>query len=232
MVDWVLTGKGTATRKWDGIAIMVSGGSVFRRFEWKPGSPVPQGFIKCQDPNIKYPNMAIPGWVPVNPEFLTAPKNTDEKHLRDAWEMYLRDMRQIASLKAVYGKAEYVNPYAPEKKEVKMTLPDGTYELCGPDNHGNHEQLSYSRLYAHGANVVKGVPRTYEGLKKFLETYEGEGIVWHLKTGAVTQMAKIKRSDFGYSGRPKPVVEEVKDVVADNLVVDCDTGSAIGLSRD
>lgn len=213
-VDWVLSSKGTPMRKWDGIAILVDRGIVYHRIEWHSGSPVPDGFIKCQDVNSKYPDASIPGWVPVDDRFKTAPKSADETSLQIAWNLYIADLQQLAVLQEAKdkaaGKVSIVNRYAPEKKEVISTVPAGTYELCGPDIRGNHEDLSHPKLYRHDAHSIAHVPRTYDGLRKFLSTYEGEGIVWHYKMGDILHMAKLKRHDFGFFGRPaKDVVKTI-----------------------
>lgn len=208
-VDWVLNSKGTPTRKWDGVAILVDKGSVYHRIEWHAGQPVPNGFIKCQDVNIKYPDASIPGWAPVALRFMTNPLTVDERALQTAWILYINDLKQEAILKAA-KTPEIVNKYAPPKKDIEWTVPDGTYELCGPDIRGNHEDLSHAKLYRHGVHPISHVPRTFEGLKKFLETYEGEGIVWHYKLGDVIHMAKLKRTDFGLFGRPaKDVIKTI-----------------------
>lgn len=199
MVDWVFVGKGVATRKYDGVAIKVEHDKVYRRLEWKPGDPVPVGFVRSQPPDPKRPLAAIPGWVPVNDHFLTKPIGPDERALKEAWNAYLANAKQRDVVKAVTGLA--LNPYAPEPKPVTYYVPDGTYELCGPNIRRNSENFKSHVLLRHGADIVKGVPRTFEKLKTFLETYEGEGIVWHYQTGAILQTAKIKRRDFGFNTR-------------------------------
>lgn len=216
MVDWVFTGKGTPTRKYDGIAILIENGKVFRRYEWRKGQIAPSGFVRLQDFDPKRPDAVIPGWVPVGDSFLSSPKGPDERALKQAWNDKIKDIEMIAFNNRKAQKV--VNKWAPEPKELDLTIPDGTYELCGPDIRHNHEQLFKHVLLKHGEEEVKKVPRTYEGLKKWLETYEGEGIVWHYKTGAITQMAKIKRRDFGfvkrldsdyYEEQRKKILEEV-----------------------
>ncbi|MCP3685155.1 MAG: hypothetical protein GY861_21030 [bacterium] len=76
------------------------------------------------------------------------------------------------------------------------SIADGTYELVGPKIGVNPYNLDHHELWRHGSWVLENVPTTYEGLKRYLETFEGEGIVWHRDNG---DMAKIKRRDFGYS---------------------------------
>lgn len=201
MVDWVFAGKGIATRKWDGVAIMIDKGKVYRRTEWKLGEKLPSGFIALQS---LHTHSTMPGWVPVPFSWKQKPVGPDEKALCEAWES---ELVQLNFAKASeMSKILMINSYAPAPELHPITeVPDGTYELCGPSIHGNHEKLTSHVLYRHGLHFVNKVPRTFEGLKKFLETYDGEGIVWHYRTGSVIQMAKVKRSDFGFYGRPKPI---------------------------
>lgn len=200
-IEWIFQGKGVATRKYDGVAILVENGKVYVRLEWRTGDKVLNGFIKLQDPNPKKPDAAIPGWAPVDTRFLTKPVGPDEKALREAWNAKLQELtaKKLNFANKFVVSANIYAP-APELQPVTM-LPDGTYELCGPKIRGNHEGLSSHVLFKHGDDVVKGVPRTFEKLKAFMETYEGEGIVWHDKTTGVVQMAKIKRRDFGFFTR-------------------------------
>lgn len=205
MVDWVFQGKGVPTRKWDGIAIKVENGKVFRRYEWKSGTKaglVPIGFIRVQEPDPKRPLAPLPGWVAVPDTFVTNPKGADEKALQEAWNHYLRELNHQKALIATKTVVS-ANIYAPAPElHPVLTLPNGTYELCGPKIHGNHENLSSHVLYPHGQHIVKKVPRTYENLKAFLEKYDGEGIVWHYKLdNGIVMMAKIKRRDFGFFTR-------------------------------
>lgn len=61
--EWVLAGEGRATRKWDGTAVKIEGGKVFRRYDAKTGRTPPANFIPAQpspDPKTGH----WPGWVP------------------------------------------------------------------------------------------------------------------------------------------------------------------------
>ena len=71
---------------------------------------------------------------------------------------------------------------------------NGTYELCGPHIGGNPEKYEKDILIKHGSIILYDVPRTFEGIKKFLEENYIEGIVFHYED----KMCKIKRSDFGF----------------------------------
>lgn len=73
---------------------------------------------------------------------------------------------------------------------------DGTYELMGPKIQGNKGNHPRHVLVPHGIDqyAQDAVPRTFDGLRAFLEQANVEGIVWHHPDG---RMAKIKRRDFG-----------------------------------
>jgi hypothetical protein len=73
--------------------------------------------------------------------------------------------------------------------------PDGTYELCGPKVQGNPEGFGVHVLVAHGREEVLNFPRDFEGMKKWLEESNLEGVVFHHPGG---RMAKVKRKDFGF----------------------------------
>lgn len=60
---WVLAGEGVATRKWDGAAVLVNRGVLYKRFDAKHGKPLPNHFEPCQDPDPITGHW--PGWVPV-----------------------------------------------------------------------------------------------------------------------------------------------------------------------
>lgn len=72
---------------------------------------------------------------------------------------------------------------------------EGTFELVGPKVQGNKYYLVRHILRWHGDVVLKGVPRTFNGIKEWFTDHPGiEGIVWHHPDG---RMVKIKRKDFG-----------------------------------
>ena len=74
-------------------------------------------------------------------------------------------------------------------------LPDGTYELIGPKVQGNPEEVATHFLVRHSdAETCKDAPRTFDGLREWLEDKSIEGLVFHHPDG---RMAKIKKGDFG-----------------------------------
>jgi hypothetical protein len=159
--EWVIRGEGIATRKWDGVAVLIKDGVAFMRYDLKQGRQEPEGFIPAQpaaDPKTGH----WPGWV---------------------------------SADCPAGK--WVMKAVNKAKLWKGGLPDGTYEACGPKigtRHGaNPEKLSRHILIPHGKDVLEDAPRTFVGLKAYLQARSIEGIVWHHPDG---RMVKIKKADF------------------------------------
>ena len=92
-----------------------------------------------------------------------------------------------------------VNPHNKEDRwhieAFNASLSDGTYELVGPKIQGNPEKYNRHVLLKHTeAETFEDVSRNMEGISKFMETKDIEGIVFHHKDG---RMAKIKKRDFG-----------------------------------
>jgi len=48
---WVLDGEAIATRKFDGTAVAIIKGEVYKRYDVKKGKQVPEGAIPCQEPD-------------------------------------------------------------------------------------------------------------------------------------------------------------------------------------
>lgn len=80
------------------------------------------------------------------------------------------------------------------KNNTNVEFEDGTYEAIGPHFNGNPYQLRYDFLVRHGMAVID-VPRTFEGIRDYLQGNYIEGIVFW-KDGE--PKCKIKRSDFGF----------------------------------
>lgn len=70
---------------------------------------------------------------------------------------------------------------------------DGTYEAVGPHFQGNPYALDCDKLFRHGMHIVY-VERTFEGIKRWLDNHNEEGLVFWYNGEPV---CKIKRSDFG-----------------------------------
>lgn len=80
------------------------------------------------------------------------------------------------------------------KNTPQESIYDGTYEALGPHFQGNPYNLDKDVLQRHGT-IQLDVPRTFEGIKKYLYENEIEGIIFWLNGEA---KCKIKRSDFGF----------------------------------
>lgn len=61
--EWVLTGVGKATRKWDGTCCMIQGGRFYKRYEVKRGKKPPVDFLPAND--VDSITGKQHGWVPV-----------------------------------------------------------------------------------------------------------------------------------------------------------------------
>lgn len=95
-------------------------------------------------------------------------------------------------------KVDENNPsdkYHIEAFKKQDSFDDGTYELIGKHFQGNPYNLNTDVLEKHGVRILENVPRTYEGIKDYLEKNYIEGIVFYRGNG---EMCKIKRSDFGF----------------------------------
>lgn len=159
--EWVVSGEGIATIKFDGTAVMVKGGELFKRYDCKRGKNPPEGFLPCQDPDPITGHW--PGWV--------AASRSDNC---DKW---------------IFDALDRARDY------YRGTVPDGTYEACGPRINGNPEGLIEHYLYRHGSQCVDDFPRSYEGIKERFQSFAYEGIVFHHPDG---HMAKIRVRDFGF----------------------------------
>ena len=76
-------------------------------------------------------------------------------------------------------------------------IEDGTYEAIGKHFNGNPYNMENDILVKHGSAIIYDLKeRTFETVKKWLETHNEEGIVFWLNGEPV---CKIKRTDFSLS---------------------------------
>src|SRR6185436_13530353 len=61
--EWVISGEGIATRKFDGSPVMLSNGLYYKRYDAKNGKMPPSDFLPAQDPDPITGHW--PGWVMV-----------------------------------------------------------------------------------------------------------------------------------------------------------------------
>lgn len=76
-----------------------------------------------------------------------------------------------------------------------FNLKCGTYEAIGPHFQNNPFRLTHDILARHGSEVIRDCPRSFGGLRDYLESHPIEGIVFWIDG---EPMCKIKRSDFGF----------------------------------
>lgn len=188
--EWVLSGEGVATIKWDGTACMILDGQLFKRYDRKwdkkrqQYKPAPDGWEPCEDqPNEHTGHW--PGWLPVG-------DGPEDRWHREAF----------AEICELAGDAECIT--------------EGTYELVGekvqdnPYNYDSHMLISHDEIdgVLDEADFGRDTEnRTFESIKALVaDESEGplEGIVFHHPDG---RLAKVKRKDFGL---PWPVKEKMK----------------------
>ena len=78
---------------------------------------------------------------------------------------------------------------------VSAVRDNRTYEAIGLHFNGNPYHMETDVLIPHGMEIIEDCPRSFEGIKDFLNNNHIEGIVFW-KDGE--PQCKIKRSDFGY----------------------------------
>lgn len=119
--EWVLSGEGVATRKYDGTACAVINGEFYKRYDAKAGRPIPEGAIPCQpepDPVTGH----HPCWVKVGDE-------AESKWHRVALENYIKANGHPAD-----GTYEAVGPHFqgnPDRFSEDTLVKHGAKELEG-----------------------------------------------------------------------------------------------------
>jgi hypothetical protein len=159
--EWVLAGEGTATRKWDGMAVLVRLGEVFMRYDAKNGRTPPKNFVPAQ-PGPDPVNGHWPGWIPA--------EGPNAKRVLDgiAWGIEnLFDGGVVPD-----GTYEVCGP------------------TIGTRHGTNPEGLTETILVPHGRDVLADCPRDFDGLRDYLMGRSMEGVVWHHPNGAMAKIKK------------------------------------------
>jgi len=113
--EWVINGEGIPTRKFDGSAVMIRGGKLYKRYDCKKGKTPPEGFEPCQEPDEQTGHW--PGWVPVSD---TA---KEDKWLREAYLKTLFFNAEVSN-----GTYEACGPHFqgnPEEFDIDYLVPHG-----------------------------------------------------------------------------------------------------------
>lgn len=126
------------------------------------------------------------------------------KPMPEGWLHWSFDPKQ----KTGHGWAPVVEGRAEDRWHLEAdteSLADGTYELIGPRVQGNlYRREGAHTLVPHGG-LTACPPRSFEGIRAYLEWTYSEGLVFHHPDG---RMAKVKRRDFGI---PWPVKRAAAD---------------------
>lgn len=167
--EWVIAGEGVATRKWDGTAVMVKDGMVYKRYDAKHGKTPPDGFEPCQEPDPLTGHW--PGWIKLD----HMNRGGADKWI---WEAFWNTFPVGTNFDP--GTYEAIGPKINGNK----------------DKWDQHELRHHGDVAIYGVLGKDNDYRSYDGLYKALsEVHVGiEGIVFHHPDG---RMCKVKRSDFG-----------------------------------
>ena len=159
--QWVAEGYGVATRKWDGMAVLIQDGLAFKRYDAKKGRSIPPEFIPAQpaaDPNTGH----WPGWVPA-----TGP---DSKYIQEALQWARIHLFPHSAIPD--GTYEACGP------------------AIGTRHGSNPENLSEHILVIHGQDKLLDAPRNFNDLMTYLSDKSIEGIVWHHPDGRMVKIKK------------------------------------------
>ena len=158
--EWVLTGEGIATIKWDGTACMVRAGILYRRHDRKLNKktqghkPAPDGWEPCEEePNEHTGHW--PGWVPIG-------DGPEDKWHRQAWKAVAGDL--LDGTYELVGPKVQGNPY-------------------GLDNHELWRHGSWEARLA--ARDFEGLRSWFADRRP-----DVEGIVWHHPDGRMVKIKR------------------------------------------
>lgn len=178
--EWVVEGKGIATLKVDGSACLVKNGELYKRYDRKLKSQFVKQLRANKDFVVKehmfneLPEGAIP--CQEKPDLVTY----HHPHWVKIEAEKPEDKFHIEAFNALTNKPE-----------------DGTYELIGSKVNGNPYEINHHILVKHGMEILNVPDRSLQGIKSFLETLYGEGIVFYNEeTG---EMAKFRKKDVSLS---------------------------------
>lgn len=101
--EWVLSGEGIATQKWEGTCCMIKNGQYYKRHEVKNGNMPPDGFIPAQEPDPITGD--CPGWIKIG-------NGPEDKYFREAYDPF-----NPLSMKLDDGTYELVGPKINGNKE-------------------------------------------------------------------------------------------------------------------
>lgn len=168
--EWVISGEGVPTRKYDGTCVMFDGEHWWARREVKAGKPAPEGFVPLETDDETGKTV---GWEPI------------EQSAFARWHAEAVENAGAPGVSWIKGTYELIGPKVngnPEGCGKHLLM-----EHLGPDVH----------VSLTGYPPRNDVPRDFAALAEWLHAHPYEGIVWHHPDG---RMAKIKKRDFRAPG--------------------------------
>lgn len=148
-LEWVLSGEGTATVKFDGACCAIFDGEFYKRYDAKSGKKPPAGAIPCQ-PEPDTITGHWPHWIEVL-----------EDRSADKWF--------LAALDSYMDSIAYTNGI------IQL---NGTYEAIGKHFQGNPYKMEGDTLVKHGTVILKDFPRDFVGMREYLCKSILEGVVF------------------------------------------------------
>lgn len=181
--EWVVNGEGLATVKFDGSSCLIKDGVLFRRWNRKLTKKAMRAKSFAAKKGLDFvPDESM--FRPVPDGAIKCNETFDPKTLH--WPHWVPVGDDAAD-------KLHVEAFEALKAEGKVV--DGTFEICGPKIRCNPHNFDSHVLLKHGDVVVDVEDRSFEGIRAFLESFNGEGLVFHHPDG---RMAKIRKKDFGF----------------------------------
>lgn len=172
--EWVFTDKGVkATRKFDGMACAIIGGTLYKRRDVKKGKLVPAGAIPCQE-NPDNITGHWPHWI------LCDRTNKEDKYFFEAFDQ-LND--KVDGTYELCGETISTKRFTQNFNAEKI---DGHKMIM----HGSEDLFMSLRIKKPDGTYLYD----FEHFKKILSEEDIEGIVFHHPDG---RMCKLRKSDFG-----------------------------------
>ncbi len=99
--EWVINNEGKSTRKYDGTAVMIKNGELYKRYDVKKGRPIPEIGIPCEpEPNEHTGHW--PWWIPVG-------KGNEDKWHREAYNKESDGTYELVGLKINGNREKFDN---------------------------------------------------------------------------------------------------------------------------
>lgn len=179
--EWVLDGEGKATVKFDGSSCLIKDGILFRRWNRKLTKKAMRNKSFAAKKGLEF--------TPDESMFRAVPDGAIKcNETFDAKTLHWPHWVPVGE-----DAADKLHVEAFEVLKAENKVEDGTFEICGPKIRCNPHNFDSHVLLKHGDVVVEVEDRSFEGIKTFLDSFVGEGLVFHHPDG---RMAKIRMKDF------------------------------------